>query len=324
MFKPFRPHPLVQGGHMQTIMARYNPPKFKIISESLFITLSDGDCVYFKINEPADAQPTTPCVALFHGLAGCSDASYNLRLAKKLTSIGYRVARFNHRGCGDASKAMARKIYHSGSFDDMHAGLRALNQKWPDAPLYVVGFSLSGAILLNLLGLNPDLGDSVSNLKGAAAVCPPVNLESCSQQITKVKNKLYDRYFTKHLVNHVRQRRLEFPDAPDANFSRFLNLRKFDEEFTAVHGGFKSRSDYYERCSPGRVVSQIKVPTLVIAAKDDPIVTVKDFSSTDFSKSVSVRIEPSGGHMGFISKDVTRFGDHRWLEEALVTWVENT
>jgi len=51
-------------------------------------------------------------------------------------------------------------------------------------------------------------------------------------------------------------------------------LREFDDVITATYCGFTDASDYYARSSALRIAGEICVPTLLVAAQDDPFVSV--------------------------------------------------
>ena len=59
-----------------------------------------------------------PTAVLVHGLAGCAEASYVVRLGRRLLHQGIRVVRINLRGAG-AGFGLARGIYHAGRSDDL-------------------------------------------------------------------------------------------------------------------------------------------------------------------------------------------------------------
>ena len=58
---------------------------------------------------------------------------------------------------------------------------------------------------------------------------------------------------------------------------RVWTVRQFDEAYTAPHHGFRDAADYYYRASAIRVIDQIRVPTLILTAEDDPFVPSDPF-----------------------------------------------
>ena len=60
--------------------------------------------------------------------------------------------------------------------------------------------------------------------------------------------------------------------------------------------------DYYRQASCERFLPTIEIPTLIIHAKDDPIMT-PDIIPTEnkISKSTTLELSENGGHLGFVS-----------------------
>ena len=48
-------------------------------------------------------------------------------------------------------------------------------------------------------------------------------------------------------------------------------LYEFDDKITAPLHGFKSARDYYEHCSSQHFLLNVRTPTLIIQAEDDPL-----------------------------------------------------
>jgi predicted alpha/beta-fold hydrolase len=316
---PFIPHPLLRGGQLQTLAGQFFKPKGLLpppIED--VVALPDGDRILLHLNLPKVPAPDRPAVLLMHGLGGDSESSYILRITAKLNAAGVAVARFNHRGCGVGGAHLARQIYHAGRIEDLEAALKHLAERWP-MPLVIAAFSLSGNLLLRYLGEHADrLGHP--SVKRAIAVCPPVDLELCSQALSARSNLHIDAYYTRRLIATARAKSALFPDDEPARFPRRMNLRRFDELYTAPRAGFPSRDAYYATSSAHRHTDKIKVPTLLLAAADDPIIPPVSFARASFSPAVRLRVERSGGHMGFISKGPTRYGDRRWMDEAVIDY----
>jgi predicted alpha/beta-fold hydrolase len=320
MSSAFEPHPLCPGGQLQTVIAYFWPDSTPIKpDEQSIVPLSDGDAIVLDINHPPEPTPRTPIVYLMHGLGGDSDSTYKLRLASKLTKLGMRVIRHNHRGAGPHGK-LARRIYHSGSVGDVLAGLQAVTERWPDSPVLVVGFSLSGTILLNLLGGNVKDIRELPQIKSALAVCPPIDLDLSSRTIDQFSNKHLDLFYVRGLLKQLLDRSVVDAEFVAKKMSR-LSLRHFDEVITAPLAGFLNRDQYYDSCSPKHVVGNIRLPTLVLAAADDPIIPVSSVFRAPYSTKTLLSVQNSGGHLGFISKERTPQGDNRWLDYFVTTWV---
>jgi predicted alpha/beta-fold hydrolase len=94
---------------------------------------------------------------------------------------------------------------------------------------------------------------------------------------------------------------------------RFCRLIDFDEIVTVPMAGFKSRDEYYTKCSSINYAERIQTPTRILTTADDPFIPVESFEGAKFSSSVDVQIEKSGGHVGFLSRSSTGKIPRRWL-----------
>ncbi len=318
MFPAFRPHPLIRGGHAQTILGHYLPGvRLRAKSTAHHVGLADGDQIVLHESRPTCAS-VGKVVILVHGLGGCHQSGYMLRCAEKLTDRGARVFRMDLRGCG-AGLRLAKYPVHAGRSDDIAAVLAYVMETCPSTPVYLVGFSMGANMALKLAG---ELGvQAPANLAGIMAVSPPIDLIACSRNIDQGWNRFYERSFVRNLVRAAAIRRRHVPAElapPLTPIPR--RLPEFDTLFTARLGGFASAEDYYTRSSSGRVLRDITIPTFILAAADDPIVPVGPFESASYSSSTKLVITGSGGHLGFVGIAGVD-SDRRWLDWRVVDWV---
>ena len=314
---PFRPFPLFAPPHLQTIIAARlhfgGPPP----SVQRTLTLADGDKLALMVSTPNEWPPDGPTVVLLHGLCGCSRSSYMIRMTRKLFRRGIRVVRMNHRGCGEGA-GQARHPYHSGRSEDVLAVLDDLRSEWPHSPTTVVGFSLSGNIVLKLAG--EFAGAPPPTLAGVIAVAPPADLAACSKRLLLRSNRMYDRYFVRLLVRSVIAHADLNRDNPPPEFPKDLTLRGFDELYTAPRSGFRDATDYYSQCSAIRGLEKISVPTKILFADDDPLIDPNCLNSRGLPRHVEVYRTRRGGHLGYLGIPGLA-GGYRWLDATLLAWI---
>jgi predicted alpha/beta-fold hydrolase len=313
----FRPHPLMRSGHFQTIAAAYLPgPQFVYKAQQRLVTLADGDRLVLHDDCPAEWQPGDRVALLIHGLSGCHSSPYMVRVADRLEKAGVRTFRMDLRGCG-AGVALARLPYHSGRSDDAAAALAMIAEICPGSPASLIGFSMGGNISLKLLG---EIGDRpCGHLDRAVAICPPIDLAPAVEQLHRPRNRLYERHFVRRLVNAVRAREQAIPDLPVTEFRGLpRSLWEFDDLFTGPVCGFGNAANYYRESGAIRVAEGIRLPALVIAAEDDPLVPVAPLDRLRPCQSVELRITRHGGHVGYIG---WRENGRRWLDDQIVAWV---
>ncbi len=319
-FPPFRPHPLVPGGHAQTLMGFYGRlTRFPYRAQEHQVFLEDGDGFVLHEDSAKEWQRRDRSVLLVPGLGGSSQSPVMPQIAAKLNACGFRTFRMDLRGCGSGYR-LARLPGHAGRSEDTAAAVRKIAELVPDSPVTVVGFSLGGNIMLKMLGETGRV--PLGNLDSGVAVAPPVDLLSCSLQMSRLPYRLYSHAFVRSLLQEVRRRR-EFVEEMQQIplLPRPQTLMEFDDRFTAPLSGFVDVHDYYEQCSSGPLLPKICLPTLVLAAADDPLIPVPIFDRAGFSSSTNVLITNHGGHVGYFGVSGVD-PDRRWMDWRIVDWIQ--
>ena len=322
-FPGFQPHPLLKGGHRQTLFSfLLRGAGHSAGTTQHAIELPDGDRLILHDNQPDRWGTGDPVAVLLHGLAGCHDSAYMVRVGEKLTARGIRVFRLDHRGCG-AGTHLARFPYSAGCSDDVRLTLKRTRTICPGSRCAVVGFSLSGNIILKMLGEDGAQSDGVpSAVTCAMAINPPIDLALCGEALGQRQNRIYERHFVRLLCRQVALRSSRFPDAPKPVWdSPPGGLREFDDTYTAPASGYSGVNDYYAQCSGNQFVDSIRVPTLILTARDDPLIPVRSFQSisTPYVKTV---ITSHGGHLGYIGRH-SGDPDRRWMDWRIVDWLDS-
>jgi predicted alpha/beta-fold hydrolase len=320
----FLPPLIMRNGHVQTLAGTYlfgrwtgHRVLIPITSTTGEITLSDGDRLVYHDDCPADWQPGDRVALLLHGLAGSHLSPYMTRIAGKLNKQKVRTFRLNWRGCG-TGMAVARYPYHSGRSEDVLAMIAELQTRCPNSAINLIGFSMGGNIALKLLGEAGAVSSGTAGIARAVAVCPPIDLLTTVESLRSGLASWYDAYFAKECIRNVRQRQQANPNAiiPEGWFSQLpRTMREFDETFTAPICGFASSAAYYARCSANQFLPTIAVPTLVIAAQDDPVVPYDPFLAAVLSPAIKLKAPRHGGHMGFVSAS-----GPSWLDQQIIDW----
>jgi len=317
---PFRPAMLLRSGHAQTLAGVFlpkGPAPDPTLTQRHVITLADGDAVVLHEDRPAGWQAGDRTAVLVHGLAGSFQSGYMERTSARLNEAGLTTFRFDMRGCG-AAYSLARHPAHSGRVSDLLAAIATITKLCPGSPISVFGFSLGGNVVLNTLA---EIGSAADfPIEMAITVCPPIDLVSCSGSLKSGRLRLYDRHFISALLQTLADRAKQFPDAtPVVLAKKPTSLWDFDHAVTAPLCGFASAEDYYRATSPAPRLTKIRVPTLIVSAKNDPLVPQAMFSTAQLGPAVSLQMVSGGGHLGFISNG-QQDPDCRWLDWRLVEW----
>lgn len=265
-------------------------------------------------------RPSGPArgeIILVHGLEGSSDAGYARSMAFAALEAGYATHRFNMRSCG-GTEHLALSNYHSGQTGDVRFVLRELRKR-SDLPIYLVGFSLGGNVVLKLTG---ELGESARGLvAGTCAVSTPIDLKACATNLGKPGNFIYERRFLDRLCERIRVRHKQAPEMYRIEpLKKVRTIFDFDDFYTGPLFGFGNAETYYATQSAKNFIGNIRVPTLVIQAKDDPMIPFEVYDHPAFRENPHLRLVAvdHGGHLGFIARGKPRF----WLDEVVTHWLE--
>lgn len=272
------------------------------------VPLQDGESLIVHEELGPALARRAPLVILIHGLGGDHRSPYLQRIAHRLRHAGMNVWRVDLRGSG-AGISHAWRPANAGSSEDLACVVQAANRQYPDCPIHVVGFSLSGNILLKMLseiGRNQaSVPIGPTSIQSAIAVAPPIDLHDCANNMDRWSRRLYTHYYLRVLDQQVRQRRLKWPQwdrIPAAPTVR--TIRQFDARYTAPLGGFINANDYYSRSSSIHCLKHIQTPTTILADRHDPIVTVQSFYKCELNQqSTEIVFTKHGGHMGYFGVD---------------------
>ncbi|MGA8026371.1 MAG: alpha/beta fold hydrolase [Bryobacteraceae bacterium] len=263
-------------------------------------------------------QPETPAkgqIVFLHGLEGCADAGYILSFAEEALERGFGVHRVNLRTCG-GTEDLCETLYHSGLTSDTRFILQEIRNRGL-GPTFLAGFSLGGNVALKLAG---ELGRT-GLLAGVCAVSTPIDLAACVRKCMNERtNLLYARRFLDRLRDRVKRKAKIAPHLySTAGLKDAKSIWEFDERFTAPLFGFGTAANYYETQSSMRYLHAIRVRTLVISAKDDPLVPCEIYNHPAFQSNpaLTLLITEHGGHLGFLSRHKPRF----WLDRVALDWM---
>jgi predicted alpha/beta-fold hydrolase len=310
-------HPLVRNAHLLTILGNFWPRKLDEVrfpsERRLFQTEPDVQVLVYT--QRPSVKPRGQLV-MVHGLEGSSDAGYKRSMAQHALDKGFIVHRFNMRSCG-GSDTLAASNYHAGQTSDLEYVVRALGRE-SGAPIFVCGFSLGGNVVLKLAG---ELGDRAMGLiAGVVSVSTPLDLAACVDVLAKPSNYFYRRRFLTRLRDRVRKRAQQHPDLYDASdLDSIRTVYEFDDRYTARFFGFGTADNYYGTQSSKNFIGAIRVPTLLIQAKDDPIIPFESYRQPAFKTNPNLTLlaVENGGHLGFLSRGPERF----WLDPVVLHWI---
>jgi predicted alpha/beta-fold hydrolase len=250
---------------------------------------------------------------LVHGLEGSDESGYMRTMAKAGLDAGYVVNRFNNRTCGGTAH-LSNTLYHSGLTVDLRMVLERFREEGR-APAHLVGYSLGGNLVLKLAG---ELGgDMPSLIASVCAISAPIDLAACVRRLAQPVNWIYERRFLKRMRQRVAATgRFTFEQV-----QQLRSLYEFDDCITGPSFGFRGADHYYETQSSRQFLESIRVPALLIQARDDMFIPfeIYEHSSVHSNPHVRLLVTEHGGHCSFLSRTPPRF----WLDQAVLEWIES-
>ncbi|MEK6244159.1 MAG: alpha/beta fold hydrolase [Pseudomonadota bacterium] len=292
------------GGHLQTIAAALAPaPRIPWRRERW--DTPDGDFIDLDWAGRV-ANPAGPLLALFHGLEGSSASPYARAIAAQALAMGWRCVVPHFRGCSGELNRLPR-AYHSGDSAEIDWILRRLDAR------HAVGISLGGNALLKLLG---EKGADI-NLHKAVAISAPLDLAAAGRSLDRgLSREIYTRIFLRTLKKKTFQKLARQRIAIDAKrLARARTFWEFDDTVTAPLHGFLGADDYWQRSSSASWLGRIRVPTLVLNARNDPFMPETALDAIgEVPPNVVLEFPRSGGHAGFPGRD-------RWLARRVLDFL---
>lgn len=303
----------ITNGHLQTIL----PNLFRRVEwmrpRREEINTPDDDFLELDWYE----QPNNDrLVILLHGLEGNSRRRYIKGMGRHLHNRGYNVLAWSYRSCGSRMNKQLR-FYHSGDTEDIATIVQYVLSLEKYQSIYFVGFSMGGNIVLKYLG---ECGDTVSPyIKAAATFSVPLDLVGSSKVLSKWWNRIYLRRFLRTLKKKVEQKQPQYPEILTLDgYDQIKSFKGFDNKYTAPIHGFRDAFDYWEKSSSKNLLPYIKVPVLIVNAKNDTFLSDScyPYDIAEQSEYIFLETPQTGGHVGFWTLDDTYWTERR-AEEFL-------
>ena len=246
-------------------------------------------------------------IVMVHGLEGSGRAVYIRSLSAAALRAGFAAHRYQH----------AHLRRHRASLP--HALPRRSHQR-PDwrccansgaegrGPIFLVGFSLGGNVVVKLAG---ELGESGPELLGGVcAVSAPLDLAACSRRLSQPENRIYQRRFVKRMRERL------WPRGGTAG--RISRASTAYSPSTTASPPLRSASAtpriITARNRPCATWRALRVPVLLIHAKDDTLVPFEPSTRRRCARNPWIERLPTehGGHLGFLGRRPHRF----WLDDG--------
>jgi uncharacterized protein len=249
---------------------------------------------------------------------GNSTRPYVLGGVKAFNLAGYDALVWNHRGLGGENNRFERITTH-GSSDELEEVINYALSKNQYDEIVLVGYSKGGNISLKYAG---EKGENIpSQIKNVVAISTPTDLQGSVDAMGK--DGFYTNRFHKKLSGFLKERKQLIGNEVFKELKKFKYLDEFSDNYIAPLHGFKDAKEYYDSCSAMHVVDKIRIPTLILNAQNDPVLSescaMKDIAKQ--SDYVFSEVPLYGGHCGFYELNID--GTY-WVDRRVVEFVSMT
>lgn len=305
-------------GHYYTIAPlvrhRFRPPRISP-SVTFNVTVNDPKVGPVRLSGQLHPAPSDTLLVLVHGLGGDVGSHYMQDAVSAGDAAGVAVLRIHLRGADRTGE----DIYHAGISNDIHATL-ASSTLQNYSRIVLMGFSLGGHIVLRA-ATDKELDPRVA---AVAAVCPPLDLKRGVIAIDAPERYVYRRHVLssiKEVYASVARRRAMH--LPLSEVRRIRTIREWDERVIAPRFGFRGADHYYAEASVSSRLAELRVPSLLIAARHDPMVPEATVAPALESAApmLHARWIERGGHVGFPADVDIGETTRGVLEPQVVAWL---
>ncbi len=306
--RPFEP--IVRNPHVLTIAGNFWPRNYdySAFPKLRRLVRTDPDTQVLVETQHPVGTPVGH-VVLLHGLEGSGESGYMKSMAWDSLHAGLSAHRFHMRTCG-GTEHLCNTLYHAGLTSDLRAFLIQLRER-DNLPIFLVGFSLGGNVALKLAG---ELGET-DLIQAVCAVSTPIDLAACTRRVGQPDNSIYEKRF----VRRMKERMAATGRYTAAELAHYRSIWEIDDCLTAPSFGFEGAEHYYETQSARNFLHAIRVPTLLIQAKDDSYIPFEVYSHPAIAANPQVKLIATeyGGHLGFLSRRSPRF----WVDGVMLDFI---
>ena len=319
--QPYQAPLWLPGGHLQTIWPAMHGRRAQPMQHYRRTRWTTPDRDFIDVDWLPDAPNQTsqrPLLVMFHGLEGSSHSHYARAFAAHTAQLGWAYAVVHFRGCSGEIN-LAPRAYHSGDHVELDWILRRFRREH-SGPLLAVGVSLGGNALLRWA---QEAGHTAAQQVAAVvAICAPIDLAAGGWALGRGINRhVYTPMFLQTMKPKALRKLQQYPGLFDRKaLDAARNLYDFDNVFTAPLHGFRNTEDYWSRASAKPHLHALRIPSLVIHARNDPFVPAWSLPiPQDISAHVTLWQPAQGGHVGFAQGRAP--GNLRYLPDAVGAWL---
>ena len=287
---------------LQSFYNVVTPEAYQINFNREYVPLPDGGQISLDWTYPKEPLENK-ILFIIHGLTGGSEMPYVQSLVGESINTGFTTVVFHNRGI-NGTALTTPEPFSGVKLDDIENTIKYIQNKYEKAELYGVGLSLGGNLILRYAGTKKKNVE----FKGIVAIATPFDIGRCLEDLLPTYETFFiERYMNQTLVPNI-EILMSLEKTHDINFEQVTNsqrLKEFHEKFTVKVFGFKNADDYFDAAKiTSEHTQNIKIPTLLIHSKDDPITTIKSVPVKQLMKNKNIIyfVTKMGSHVCWLNQ----------------------
>ncbi len=309
--KRFFATPWLFNGHLQLIALGFikgfsKPLKY---DRQDVLTMKDGGQVSVDWLG-LDLHDDTPTMLVLHTISGNPQSMRGfVRYVRE--QLGWRVALCVRRGHGDMALQTAN-FNTMGNTDDFAEQIQHVKNCFAQSDLYATGISAGSGVLAHYLG---KVGNNTP-IKAAVAYCPAYDMRNAFSRAVPFYSKMMTKKLHKLFItpNASAFEHLE----SFAVLQNTQNLHEFHQHLYEVAGN-NSTQDYMQNSNPSEVFEDIKIPLLILNAKDDPVCHISNVNEhkhrIEAMDNVILVVTDRGSHCAYLEGITAKPWANRMITE---------
>ncbi|XP_049849295.1 monoacylglycerol lipase ABHD2 [Schistocerca gregaria] len=307
------------NGHLQTCYASAIRKGPTHLWKRECLENSDGED--FWIDWLNSKPRTNAIICVIPGIAGHSGNDYIKNFAHFCQLEGYQVVCWNWPGCGDHVLSHAR-MTTLGDAKHLKVMFDHVFKKYPDVPIYAVGFSLGANMLLKYLGQEGKNAIVKAAVSISAGYCGERGLNLIR------KRTFYSKVLAGKWKVVIKKHEHLWKNHPAIDYSKIQkasSLEQIDLLLSTKILNYNTIEEYYAAHGSLEWLEHIKIPTLLLNALDDPIAHSQLVEAAKgkigLNPNIILATTKKGGHMGWVQGGFFRPELKMWMDSVSLDFI---
>ncbi|KAL3145075.1 hypothetical protein ABBQ32_013084 [Trebouxia sp. C0010 RCD-2024] len=280
LHQPYGPPLVSLNGGMHMVLSvvvrrAYVTPKYTRHT----ILTPDGGTIsldWWHASHQSKLRASTPVLLCLHAFAGDSNESYMLFMCKEAKKMGWRSVAMNYRGCGN-TPLTSPKPMHIGLSADVYQAVRYIRQQFPNAPVFLVGFSIGAYTMTKYVGeADSGVWSEDGRVQGAVLIGSGYDYAA---EIAKISRPAILRLLNFHYINcswwrgYCNKHKQQLRKDPNIDLGAVRHASWTSDAEAALicpAWGYPDIKAYYDDINGLNWIPKIRTPTLFLSAMDDP------------------------------------------------------